>query len=103
LNLDELILSEDPQKNCLTICVHLKPRARNDEIQGIHNGALKISLIAPPVNNAANKSLIQFLADLLKIPKKDITLKTGQHHRKKVLEISNFNKANFLERMREYI
>jgi hypothetical protein len=103
VDLDDLILGEDLQKNCLNVCIHLKPRARADEIQGIHNGALKISLTAPPVENAANKALIKFLAEILKITKKDVSLKTGKNHRKKVLEISNINKKKFLERIKKNI
>lgn len=73
--------------NGVTLTLHIQPGAKKTEIAGIHGDALKIRLNAPPVDGKANVALIDFLADLLKIPKSRITLKSGQTSRRKVLLI----------------
>jgi len=45
--------------------LHIKvvPRASKNEIQGLHDGALKIRLTTPPVDGKANQALIKFLSN----------------------------------------
>ena len=52
-------------------------------IAGQHGDALKIKLTAPPVDGAANKMCIQYLAKCLKIPKSSIEIISGHHSRTK--------------------
>jgi uncharacterized protein (TIGR00251 family) len=70
--------------------VRLTPRASRSEIVGIVIGAggrsaLQLRLAAPPVDGAANKSLIAFLADALGLRKSDIVICPGETSRLKVL------------------
>jgi uncharacterized protein (TIGR00251 family) len=46
----------------------VKPRAPRDEIAGCVAGALVVRLHAPPVEGAANRALLQFLARRLGVP-----------------------------------
>jgi uncharacterized protein (TIGR00251 family) len=73
--------------------VRLHPGARKNAITCTHDGALKISLTAPPVDGKANEALIAFLADLLRIPKSSITITSGQTSRQKILEIQGKSAA----------
>lgn len=45
-----------------TFKVRVQPGASKNEIVGVQEGALKIRISAPPVEEKANKMLIQFLA-----------------------------------------
>ncbi len=45
-----------------------------NEIAGVKNNELRVKLTAPPVDGAANKSLIAFLSEYLS----DITVKAGK-------------------------
>ncbi len=64
----------------------VQPRSSRNEIAGLHGDALKIRLTAPPVEGAANKMCIGFLAKCLKVKKSDIQIVRGQSRRaKKVL------------------
>ena len=66
--------------------VVVQPRASKNEIVGLQGDALKIRLTAPPVEGAANKMCIEFLAKSLKVRKSDVKIVTGQGSRtKKVL------------------
>jgi hypothetical protein len=39
----------------LDVWLHVQPRAGRNEIAGIHNGALKLKVTAPPVDDAAKR------------------------------------------------
>jgi uncharacterized protein len=67
--------------------VRVQPRASKDEIAGEMNGALKVRLQAPAVENYANDALIEFLAQLLKTPKSAVRILSGDRSRTKRIEI----------------
>jgi uncharacterized protein (TIGR00251 family) len=70
------------------ISVYVQPRASKTEIAGMHGDALKIRLTAPPVDNAANAALIEFIAGKLGIPKGSVRVAAGATSRRKVVEIA---------------
>ena len=63
-------------------------------IVGLHDGAIKIKLTAPPVDGAANKMCIKFLAKYLKVPTSSIEIISGQSSRKKLMYIKYKNKKD---------
>jgi len=71
----------------VVVSVRLRPRASRDEISGIVEGALKIRLTAPAVENRANEALCEFLATLLKRPKSAVRILSGEHSRTKRVAI----------------
>jgi len=68
--------------------VHIQPKSSFNRIGGIHAGALKICITAPPVDGKANKAVIAFVANLLGIPKSAVTIRSGQQSRTKRLHIA---------------
>jgi uncharacterized protein (TIGR00251 family) len=69
------------------VAVHVQPNAKKTEVLGLHDGALKIRLAAPPVDGKANEALVKFLAERLDVPKSAVTLTHGQSGRKKLFEV----------------
>ncbi len=76
--------------SCLTqtaegvvIAVHACPRASKTAIQGLHGDALKIRLRAPPVDGKANEALLEFLAETLGLPSRNLRLVSGETSRQK--------------------
>jgi len=67
--------------------VHIQPRASKDEIVGFHGDRLKIRITSPPVDGKANQHLIGFLADVFKVPKRNILLMAGETGREKRIKI----------------
>jgi uncharacterized protein len=67
--------------------VHVQPRASKTEIVGMHGGAVKIRLAAPPVDGAANAALVEFVAARLGIAKSRVRVVAGLTGRRKVLQI----------------
>lgn len=77
----------------IRLAVRLTPRASRDGLDGIGADAdgrpiLRIRLTAPPVEGAANQALIDFLAGILSVRKKDISIRSGETGRLKILEIA---------------
>ena len=67
--------------------VHVQPRASRNEIAGERDGALRVRLTAPPVDNAANEALVALLAEALRTARRDIRIVGGATSRRKVVEI----------------
>ena len=78
------------------MAVRVQPRASRDEIVGEMNGALKIRLQAPAVEDRANEALVEFLARLLKTPKSAVRILSGQRNRSKRLEIGGVTRQQIL-------
>jgi uncharacterized protein (TIGR00251 family) len=76
--------------------VRVQPGASKDEIAGVINGALKIRLQAPAVENRANEALVEFLAHLLKTPKSAVRILAGDRSRRKRIEIRGVTKQQVL-------
>ena len=68
-----------------TINVYVQPRASKNSIAGLHDQSLKIRLTAPPVDGAANKMCLQFLAKQLKVPKSALQIESGHSSRHKTI------------------
>jgi uncharacterized protein len=75
----------------LTVRAH--PGARKNGVTGIHAGAVKIALTAPPVDGKANEALITFLADALRLPRSRIALAAGATSRTKTVRITGKSAA----------
>jgi uncharacterized protein (TIGR00251 family) len=67
--------------------VYIQPRASRTETAGTHDGAVKIRIAAPPVDNAANRALIEFIAQRLGVAKSRVRIVSGASSRKKMLEV----------------
>ena len=67
--------------------VRVQPRASHNQIAGVHGDALKIRLTAPPVDGAANRELVEFLADIFDVGRQSIRIVGGESSRSKIVEI----------------
>jgi hypothetical protein len=61
----------------------IQPKGAKNEIVGLKGDALKIKLTAPPVEGAANKMCMEFLAKSLKVRKSDVEIVRGKGSRTK--------------------
>jgi uncharacterized protein (TIGR00251 family) len=80
----------------LEVTVHVQVRARRNEIVGLHNGALKTRIAAPPVDNAANVAIVRYFSSLLAVPASRVHVVSGMKSREKVLMIERLSLAAFL-------
>ncbi len=79
----------------VTFKVFVQPRSSRNMISGLYQDSLKIKLMAPPVEGAANKMCIKYLAKCLKVSKSSLEIISGQTSRtKQVLLKSNSGKIS---------
>ena len=75
------------------------PRASKAGVAGTRDGAVLIRLSAAPVEGAANAELIALLSDLLDIPKRNITIVSGETARSKRVRIDGIDETTALARL----
>lgn len=73
--------------------VRVQPRASRTEVVGEHDGALKLRLAAPPVDDQANRELVRFVAKALGVSPSRVRLVSGATSRSKTLEIAGADAA----------
>ena len=72
-----------PVEGGVELLVLVQPRASRSRVVGEHGGYLKVQLAAPPVDGAANAALLELLADLLGVPRRQVSLVSGESSRRK--------------------
>jgi uncharacterized protein len=73
--------------------VHVQPRAARTELRGVHNGALRVRVQAPPVDGAANAALVELLAESLGVPRRSVRVVSGETARLKVVDVEGVDAA----------
>ena len=76
--------------------IRVIPRAGRSGFGGLRDGALLVRLAAAPVDGAANDELIALLAKTLRIPKRDITIVSGERSRSKRIRIAGIDRDQAL-------
>jgi uncharacterized protein len=86
-----------------TFAVRVQPRASRSAVAGELGDALKIALTAPPVEGKANQACVEFLANLLKVPRSSVTIASGESSRNKVVRIAGMRASELEQRLRAAI
>jgi len=76
-----------PTADGILLSVRVIPRASRSGLAGIRDGALLVRLNAPPVDGAANLELIEVVARALDVPRRQVTLVSGERSRSKTLRV----------------
>ena len=71
-----------------TFAIKVHPHAKKNAITGELGETLKLSLTAPASEGRANQACIEFLANLLKVPRSSVTIASGQTSRRKVILVA---------------
>jgi len=90
------MLEIQEREGAVTFLVRVQPRASEDEIAGEMEGALKVRLQAPAVEDRANEALVEFLAELLKTPRTAVRILSGERGRTKRVEIRGVTRPQIL-------
>ena len=68
--------------------IHVIPNAARTQAEGVHDGALRVRLHAPPVDGKANLALMTWLATSLSVAKNQVSLVRGQTSKRKQLRVN---------------
>jgi len=79
--------------------VKLQPRASKNEIGAALGSELKIKVTAPPVDAAANQSLVEFLADKLDCSRGRVELIRGHTSRHKTIMLHGFKPEDIEQKL----
>jgi uncharacterized protein len=71
--------------------VKVVPRSSRTEIVGEQNGVLRVRIVAPPVDGAANKELIRALAKHFAVRTGAVNIISGQSSRTKKVSIDGIS------------
>lgn len=81
--------------------VRVTPRGSKEEVIGWREGSLAIKLTAPPVEGAANKACVDFLAKVFGVKRSQVSLVSGDKSREKIFEIDGLDEAEIKARVPE--
>lgn len=98
--IDSTVVRDVPDGCTLAVRVH--PGARRDAIGGFHDGALKISITAPPADGRANEALIAFVSEWLGLPRARVSVIAGASSRSKTLRITGRSAAEIQASLIEF-
>ena len=79
------------------IKVKLLPRSSRNQIMGRESDVFKVKVTSPPVDGKANRTLIELLSKKLKLPKKSITIRSGETSRLKSVQIEGMSEDKVRE------
>jgi len=71
--------------------VKVAPRSSRNEWAGIAGDRVKVRITAPPVDSAANRELIAFLADQFAVARNSVSLVRGQTSRNKTVFVTGLS------------
>jgi uncharacterized protein (TIGR00251 family) len=85
----------------MTALLRLKitPNAHANAVLGESDGVIRLKLQAPAVEGKANAALVAFLAETLRVPKADVSLKGGRRSRLKQVEVQGLDGAEAYRRL----
>jgi len=80
----------------IIFAVRVTPRASRDAIEGEYQGALKVRLTAPPVEDRANDALRRLLAARLNVPVSAVRIVGGEKSRNKRVAVAGITRAQVI-------
>ncbi|XP_031837009.1 UPF0235 protein C15orf40 homolog isoform X2 [Nomia melanderi] len=83
----------------VTIRIHAKPGAKNNNITDISEEFVGIAISAPPVEGEANVELVKYLASVLGMRKSDVFLDRGSKSRQKIVVVSGSTVQTVLDKL----
>lgn len=75
----------------ILVRIHVQPRAAKNAFAGIHDGAVKLRITAPPVDGKANALIVEILAKMFDVSKSAVTLASGQQSRRKRFRVAGIS------------
>lgn len=86
------------------MAVHVTPRSRKNELTAISSdGTLRVRLTAPPVEGAANKALLDLLANILGVRSNTLEIIAGEKGKDKIISVVDLDAHTVEERVNKYL
>ena len=86
------------------LAVRVTPRAsRNEIVELLDDGTIKVRLAAPPADNEANEALIEFLSEILGVPKSRLDIVAGATGRDKLISVVDMDAETVHQRILAHV
>ena len=85
------------------ILVQAHPGAKKNEVMRFEDGVWHIRIAAPPVEGKANKMLVEYLGEVLNIPKSHISIEKGSTSKKKRVVVEGLAQLEVDQRLADKI
>ena len=86
------------------LAVRITPRASRNQIVGLlGDGTIKVHLASEPADEELNTELIDYLAEVLGIPKSRVEIVAGENGRDKLVSILDMDAETAHQRVLAYI
>ena len=86
------------------LAVRVTPRAsKNEIVEVLSDGTIKIHLTAPPIEGKANEALIKFLAEVLGVSPARIEVVAGAGGRDKLISVLEMDAATVHRKIVEHL
>lgn len=74
------------------LAVRVTPRAsRNEIVELLDDGTIKVRIAAPPSDNEANAALLEFLSEILGVPQSRLEIVAGESGRDKLIAVTDMD------------
>jgi uncharacterized protein len=91
-------------KKGAALAVRITPRASRNQIVGaLHDGTIKIHLMAPLEEEYANKELVGFLSEILGVGKSQVEVVAGATGRDKLISVLDMDSTTLHKKIVENI
>ncbi len=82
------------------LAVRITPRATHNQIVGVLNdGTIKVQLASEPVDQELNVELIDYLAEVLGVPKSRVEIVAGENGRDKLISVLDMDMETVQQRV----
>jgi len=71
--------------------LRVSPGSRKTELAGRHGDGWKVRVSAPPEDGRANDAVLELLAERVGLPRRALTIVSGQKSRDKVVEMTGID------------
>lgn len=84
---------QDSPSGCI-LSIRVTPRAGLTRISGVRGGQLVVKLAAAPVDGAANEALVEAIASALRVPRREVSIASGERGRSKRVHVAGRTAAD---------
>lgn len=86
------------------LAVRVTPRAsRNEVVEVLEDGTIKVRLAAAPSDEESNTALLEFLAEILGVPKSQLDIVAGEAGRDKLIAVVNMDVETAHQRIQAHL
>jgi uncharacterized protein (TIGR00251 family) len=79
--------------------LRVSPGSRRSELVGRHGDGWKVRVSAPPEGGRANEAVLDLLAERLDLPRRSLSIVSGQSGREKVVQLEGIDAAESERRL----